>query len=37
MDIKELAKLKLSIIAKEAIFIKTITDNFTSYFELLIL
>jgi hypothetical protein len=36
MDIEELAKLKLGTIA-EVIFIKIITNNFTSYFELLIL
>lgn len=31
---EELAKLKLGTMAKEAIFMMTITDNFTSYFEL---
>ncbi len=34
---EELAKLKLGTVAKEAIFIKTIADNFTLYFEPLIL
>jgi hypothetical protein len=37
VNIEELAKLKLGTVAKEAIFIKTITDTFTSYFEPLIL
>ncbi|PMD53352.1 uncharacterized protein K444DRAFT_646753 [Hyaloscypha bicolor E] len=36
VDMEELAKLKLGTVAKEAIFMKTITDNFTSYFEPLI-
>jgi hypothetical protein len=36
VDTEELAKLKLGTVAKEAIFVKTITDNFTPYFELLI-
>ena len=36
MDMEKLAKLKLGTVAKEAIFMKTITDNFTSYFEPLI-
>lgn len=36
VDIEELAKLELGTMAKEAIFMKTITDNFTSYFEPLI-
>ena len=36
MDMEELAKLKLGTVAKEAIFMKTITNNFTSYFEPLI-
>ncbi|KAH6703019.1 hypothetical protein BKA61DRAFT_189254 [Leptodontidium sp. MPI-SDFR-AT-0119] len=36
VDMEELAKLKLGTVAKETIFMKTITDNFTSYFEPLI-
>lgn len=33
VDMEELAKLKLGTVAKETIFVKTITDNFTAYFE----
>jgi len=36
VDMEELAKLKLGTVAKEAIFMKTITDSFTSYFDPLI-
>jgi hypothetical protein len=36
VDMEELTKLKLGTVAKEAIFMKTITDTFTSYFEPLI-
>jgi hypothetical protein len=36
MDMEGLAKLKLGTVAMEAISMKTITDNFTSYFEPLI-
>jgi hypothetical protein len=32
VDMEELAKLKLGTIAKEAIFMKTITDKFTPYY-----
>lgn len=35
-DTEELAKLKLGTVAKEAIFMKTITDNFTLYYKSLI-
>jgi hypothetical protein len=35
-DMEELAKLKLGTVAKEAIFMTTITDNLTSYFEPLV-
>jgi hypothetical protein len=35
-DTEELAKLKLGTVAKEAIFMKTITDNFTPYYAPLI-
>jgi hypothetical protein len=33
VDMEELAKLKLGTVAKEAIFMKTIVDNFTPYYE----
>ncbi|PHH58539.1 hypothetical protein CDD81_5432 [Ophiocordyceps australis] len=33
---EELAKLKLGTIAKETIFMKTVTDNFTPYYQVLI-
>ncbi|KAK3369428.1 hypothetical protein B0T24DRAFT_632561 [Lasiosphaeria ovina] len=36
IDTEELAKLKLGTMAKESLFIKTITDNFTPYYEPLI-
>ncbi|KID93966.1 serine/threonine-protein kinase Sgk2, partial [Metarhizium majus ARSEF 297] len=36
VDTEELAGMKLGIVAKEAIFIKTIADNFTPYYEPLI-
>ncbi|KAF7856270.1 hypothetical protein EAF04_009798 [Stromatinia cepivora] len=36
MDMKELGIVKLGTIAMEAVFMDTITDNFTSYFEPLI-
>ncbi|KUJ07375.1 uncharacterized protein LY89DRAFT_601458 [Mollisia scopiformis] len=36
VDMEELAKQKLGTVGEEAIFMKTITDNFTSYFEPLI-
>ncbi|KAK0628117.1 hypothetical protein B0T17DRAFT_491041 [Bombardia bombarda] len=36
VDTEELAKQKLGTVAKEAIFMKTITDNFTPYCEPLI-
>ena len=32
VKMKELAKLKLGTVAKEAIFMETITDNFTAYY-----
>lgn len=32
VDMKELAKLKLGTVAKEGIFMETITDNFTVYY-----
>ncbi len=32
VDTEELAKLKLGTVAKEAIFMKTIRDNFTPYY-----
>ncbi|KAK7421733.1 hypothetical protein QQZ08_009821 [Neonectria magnoliae] len=32
-DTEELAGMKLGVVAKEAIFMKTITDNFTPYYE----
>lgn len=35
-DATKLAKLKLGTVAKEAIFVRTVTDNFTSYYEPLI-
>jgi serine/threonine protein kinase len=35
-DTNELAKLKLGTMAKEAIFIKTVTDNFTPYYAPLV-
>ncbi|RSL54458.1 hypothetical protein CEP51_014708 [Fusarium floridanum] len=35
-DPEELAGMKLGVVAKEAIFIKTISDNFTPYYEPLI-
>ncbi|KAK0610050.1 hypothetical protein B0T17DRAFT_593872 [Bombardia bombarda] len=36
VDTEELAGMKLGVVAKEAIFMKTITDNFTPYYEPLI-
>ena len=36
VETEELAGMKLGIVAKEAIFMKTITDNFTPYYEPLI-
>ncbi|KAH6988793.1 serine/threonine-protein kinase Sgk2 [Ilyonectria sp. MPI-CAGE-AT-0026] len=36
VDTEELAGMKLGVVAKEAIFMKTITDNFTLYYEPLI-
>ncbi|KAL7621880.1 hypothetical protein AAE478_007380 [Parahypoxylon ruwenzoriense] len=36
VHLEELVKLKLGTVAKESIFIKTITDNFTSYYKPLI-
>ncbi|KAH8742256.1 hypothetical protein F5883DRAFT_674415 [Diaporthe sp. PMI_573] len=36
VDTEELAGMKLGVVAKEAIFIKTITDNFTPYYQPLI-
>ncbi|KAI8710295.1 Non-specific serine/threonine protein kinase [Fusarium sp. LHS14.1] len=36
VDMKELAKLKLGTVAKEGIFMATISDNFTQYYEPLI-
>ena len=36
MDTEELAKQKLDTVAKESIFIKTITDNFTPFYAPLI-
>lgn len=36
VDTEELAKLKLGTVAKEAIFMKTISDNFTTYYKPLI-
>jgi hypothetical protein len=35
-DTDELAKLKLGTVAKEAIFMKTVTDNFTPYYAPLV-
>ncbi|KJK85165.1 hypothetical protein H633G_11000, partial [Metarhizium anisopliae BRIP 53284] len=32
-DMEELAKLKLGTVAKETIFVKTMTDSFTAYFK----
>ncbi|KAI8648265.1 Non-specific serine/threonine protein kinase [Fusarium keratoplasticum] len=36
VDMKELAKLKLGTVAKEGIFLETISDNFTQHYEPLI-
>ncbi|KAK3384287.1 hypothetical protein B0T24DRAFT_516412, partial [Lasiosphaeria ovina] len=36
VDTEELAKLKLGTVAKESLFMKTMTDNFTPYYEPLI-
>jgi len=36
VDTEELAKQKLGTVAKESIFMKTITDNFTPFYALLI-
>ncbi|KAH8742339.1 hypothetical protein F5883DRAFT_442501, partial [Diaporthe sp. PMI_573] len=36
VNIEELARMKLSVMAKEAIFVKMITNNFTVYFAALI-
>jgi len=36
IDTKELARMKLGVVAMEAIFIETITDNFTPYYKPLI-
>ncbi|KAH9905220.1 hypothetical protein F4778DRAFT_769906 [Xylariomycetidae sp. FL2044] len=36
VDMEELAKLKLGTVAKETIFMKTLTDNVTPYYEPLI-
>ncbi|KAJ8129746.1 hypothetical protein O1611_g3884 [Lasiodiplodia mahajangana] len=36
MDTEELATLKLGTVASESMFLKTITDNFTPYYEPLI-
>jgi hypothetical protein len=36
VDTEELAGMKLGVVAKEAIFMKTISDNFTAYYEPLI-
>ncbi|KAI1908111.1 hypothetical protein LOZ65_006692, partial [Ophidiomyces ophidiicola] len=33
MDTEELAKQKLGTVAKESIFMKTVSDNFTPYYE----
>jgi serine/threonine protein kinase len=35
-DMRDLAKIKLGTVAVQALFMETITDNFTSYFEPLI-
>lgn len=36
VDMEELAGMKLGIVAKESIFLKITTDNFTTYYEALI-
>ncbi|KAK4071301.1 hypothetical protein Purlil1_13468 [Purpureocillium lilacinum] len=36
VDTEELAGMKLGVVAKEAIFMKTISDNFTAYYEQLV-
>jgi len=36
VDTEELAGMKLGVVAKESIFMKTITDNFTPYYAPLI-
>lgn len=35
-DMEELAGMKLGVVAKESIFLKVATDNFTSHYEALI-